>query len=273
MRRLVLLALVAAAIALAVACNVLSDFGGPFHGQVPVDGMKHFVKDLEYHQWNGTQKFNRDGTFEVVSFNAPTETANPQTDGLRGTYTYDPATLTCRWKTRQEFNTRVPGAWYDLAPTESHTVVANLWFGDDVFMHAFLRDGAGWTQHWIDENGDANAVPQVRTWDGATTYTISAGAGGFERRETGTFSVAPYLRAESIIKGDAELFPAGVVIAKGNYFNVHVDLSVNTDRTWNWDTDSWNDLQYLPLGYRDFAFLCMGGYILELDPYASRGIR
>jgi hypothetical protein len=252
MRRLVSLGLLSAAIALAVACNALYDFGGPLHGQVPVDGMKHFVKDLEYHQWNGIWIFNRDGTFEIDWFNAPTETANPQTDGQRGTYAYDLATLTCRWNALQEFNTKVPGAWYSLASTESHTVVANLWFSDDVFMSAF---------------------PRTRSWDNAATYTISAGAGGFERRQTGTYSVAPYLRAESIMKGDAELFPASAVIAKGDYVNAHVNLTIDTDRTWNWDADSWNDLRYLSLGYRDFAFLCMGGYTLELDANASRGAR
>ncbi len=260
-----------------LSCDLFGKNAGVAGALLPVDGDGHFKQDLEYHQWNGTWKLGKDGSFESVQFTSPTPTENLQTGGLRGTYTYDPDSLTLSVTANEEYNTSAaPDAWSTLTATQSRTMLAELWFTESRFSDVLKQDGASWVHIWRDAGGDSSQ-PEPNTWSftNTATYTISAGTDGWSFSEIGTYqegSNPAEVRGERIKIGNAELFPAGVTFRKGSYINVHAALTTNTWHQWDWGGDAWYPLQSFPLGFEDYAFVCMGDYMVSFNANASREV-
>lgn len=260
-----------------VSCDLFGKNAGVAGALLPVDGEGHFKQDLEYHQWNATWKLGKGGSFQTERFNSPTTTGNPQTGGLRGTYTYDPDILTLSVTANEEYNTSaVPGAWSTFTATQTRTMLAELWFTESRFSDVLKQEGASWVHIWKDAGGDSSQ-PEPNTWSftNTATYTISAGTDGWSFSEIGTYQQGAdpaVVRGERIKIGDAELFPAGAAFTKGTYISVHAELSTNTWHEWDWVGDAWYPLQSLPLGFEDYAFVCMGDYMVSFNANASRDV-
>ncbi len=239
-----------------------------------VDGKKHFKEDIEYHQWSQVNIYRKDGTFEIDSFSDQSTTQILQDWGLRGTYAYDPDTLTMTMTATQEYNSgRAPGAWYIFTTTQTRTAVIQQYCADHEFGWVYRKNGSSWICTWVDEGTDSTQ-PLSGTWQyiSTETYTLVAGIGGYNLNRTGVLrsgSNPAVTRAVVMKIGDAELFPAGAKFEKGESVTVHAKLTTNTIQSW----DSINGLGAPvndTLYYESRSFQCLGDSIIEFPSNASR---
>jgi hypothetical protein len=242
-----------------------------------VDGKKHFREDVDYHQWSETYTFNKDGTFEIDSFNNQSTTQILQDWGLRGTYAYDPQKLTMTLTATHEYNSGwAPGAWYMFTTTQTRTAVIQQYCADHEFGWVYRKNGANWVWTWVDEGTDSTQ-PAAGTWQfvSTDTYALAEGTAGYGYNRTKVLQSGsnPAVTREIVMRiGDAELFPAGVKLEKGESVTVHAKLTTNTIRSW----DSVNNVLGAPVNdtlyYEDRSFQCLGDSIIEFPHAASRSL-
>lgn len=256
-----------------------SIFGATFPGMagklLSVDGNKHFKEDIEYHQWGETHTYNKDGTFETDNFYNQSTTQILQNWGLRGTYAYDPDTLTMTLTATQEYNTgSAPNAWYTYTATQTQTVVVQQYCAEHEFGWIYSKTGANWVWKWVYSGGDSSQ-PAPNSWQYSITetYALAAGTAGYSynRTEIQQSGGNPAVTRRIVTRiGDAELFPAGAKFEKGESVTVHAKLTTNWIRSWDSVNDVLGAQQDQTLWFEDRTFKCMGDYIIEFPYAASR---
>ena len=263
-------------------CSVVNSIFGitelPGAGRLlSVDANSHFKDDMEYHRDGVVLIMKKDGTFEQSNYYNTSDAAAPTQDwGFKGSYTYDPKTFKLTVQVTSNYED-VNGTlqWQPIASGITQTRTSEVFFTARTFGEVYRADGSSWTYTEGETQTDANDPTAGYVYASKDTIKVAAGKDGFLETQRGTVtptgqSLITTRIAE--IKGDAELFPAGVTFEKGNNVTVRVKQTVNTDQRYNWNTEQMDPVQNNWLNWRTYDFAVMDGYLVDNPWTAARGM-
>jgi len=245
-----------------------------------VDSNKHFTTKAEYDNGSYHAVFNTDGSFEEIWYDDYSLTASAtQSDGYRGTYTWDPANytlirnITCEWDSDTK-------AWdYTYGGSTSYVATSYKVFTEHQILSVYQTNGIANPTKWNivytyvykdQTNSDNNwKIEHIYDYSIATSDVFSF---AYTRKWYTATVLAGYTRYSEIEEGTYIANPDGTSLTPGNTVTYRVTPTVSQSQSYNDSTGKLDDPVLFDRSISSYTFMNTGSYLIAPTALQARSL-